>query len=564
MQELSLRQREQALARMAREGVDLLVVGGGITGVGVALDAAARGHSVGLVDKGDFSSGTSSKSTKLVHGGIRYLSQFDFGLTRESLVERGLLIRNAPFLVKPVGFVLPLYRGLKRPMSMPFTLPGGFGTGTLLQAGLLLYDTLAGRLGIRRHRRISRATLAHLAPCLKTAGFTGAFVYYDAQTDDARLTTTIVRTAALHGASVANYAEVTGFEVRDGRIRSATIRDRLGGGEVSVRARTVVNAAGVFAGRIEEMAGRPTVSIRPAKGAHLTVAKQALKMGNHAIVLPETEDGRLMFLVPQGSRVTIGTTDTSGGDIDNPTAGDEDIAYLLRHVNSYMKCRLGPEDVISAWAGYRSLVSPRRTNLSSAKLSRTHAVIDGPGGMVTIVGGKLTTYRRMAQDTVNHVARLWGERPSKPTERLPLDGAEGWRETTEVLKSEAARLGLGVDTLRRLSMYGSNSRAILDLISENPSLGARIVADLPYIMAEVVYACRYEMAATLGDVLERRTRISLEDRAGGASVAEKIAEFMASQLGWDGTEAARQVGLYLEQAGQMTRTTSCREHHYDR
>jgi glycerol-3-phosphate dehydrogenase len=537
---------------MAEEGVDVLVVGGGITGAGVALDAAARGYTVALVEKGDFSSGTSSKSTKLVHGGIRYLSQFDFGLTRESLVERGLLIRNAPFLVRPVGFILPLYKGLKRPMSMPFTLPYGFGTGVVLQAGLLMYDMLAGKLGIRRHRRIGRDTISILAPCVKTEGLTDAFIYYDAQTDDSRLTATVVRTAALHGALVANYVEVVGFAFRDGKIEAAMVRDRLGGVELTVKARTVVNAAGVFADRIEEMAGAPGVSIQPAKGVHLTVSREALRMDRHAIVLPETEDGRLLFLVPWGSRVAIGTTDTAGGDIDNPLADDNDIDYILRHVNRYMNCRLERGDVISAWAGYRPLVRPHRGNRESARLSRSHVVLDGPGGMVTIVGGKLTTYRRMAQDALNHIARLHDAKPSNPTEHLPLDGTEGWGEARKTLWLEGSSLRLSKDVLRHLATYGTNSRAILDLVRKNPRLGTRVVADLPYIMAEVVYACRHEMAVTLADVLERRTRISLEDRQAGAGAAEAVARCMAAELGWDDPEIERQISAYLEQAGERS------------
>jgi glycerol-3-phosphate dehydrogenase len=546
MNYLSHEQRAGALERMAAEGVDVLVVGGGITGAGVALDAAARGYRVGLVERGDFAGGTSGKSTKLVHGGIRYLSQLDFGLMREALIERGLLLRNAPFLVQPVGFVLPLYRGARRLLGTSIAPPFGIGMDYMMQAGLLIYDVMSGRLGIRRHRRVSPARAAQIAPCLKTRDLRDVFIYYDAQTDDARLTVTVIRTAALHGALVANYAELMGFEQRDGRVTAARVRDHVRGQTLGIAVGTVVNAAGVYAEQIEKLAGPPTIRITPAKGAHLTVARESVKIGRHAIVLPETEDGRVLFIVPWGNRAIIGTTDTLGGDVSSPEAAPEDIDYLLRHANRYLQCRLAESDIISAWAGYRPLVSSRKSDVVSSKLSRTHAVIDGPGGIVSIVGGKLTTYRRMAQDAVDRVARRRGDPPSRVTERLPLSGSEGWREAAEAVKGATPRFGLRADTVRRLVSYGSNGRAILDLLQEDPVLSARIVADLPYIMAEVIYACRYEMSIDLSDVLERRLRISFEDRFHGAIAAPAVATLMARELGWDGTEVQGQIKRYRE------------------
>jgi glycerol-3-phosphate dehydrogenase len=525
-------------------GVDVLVVGGGITGVGVALDAAARGLSVAVIDKGDFSSGTSSRSTKLVHGGIRYLSSFDFSLTRESLVERGLLLRNAPFLVQPIGFVLPLYKGARRPMGTPIVPPYGIGMGYLLRAGLTMYDLMSGRLSIRRHRKLPAERVSKMMPCLRTDGLTNAFLYYDGQTDDTRLTLTVLRTAAERGAMAVNYAELTGFEVRRGAIRSATLVDVLSGEKIEVPVRSVVNAAGVFAQRVEELAGPSSIHISPAKGVHLTVPRDKLKMGRYAAVLPETDDGRLMFLVPWGPRVTIGTTDTIGGDVDRPAAGPEDLDYLLRHVNRYMTCDLRPEDVISAWAGYRPLLSAKSDSVSSARLSRTHAVIDGPAGMVSIVGGKLTTYRRMAQDTMDRVDRMLGREPRSVTRDLPLSGTEGWRDAIEQIKRDGPKLGLGLDVVKRLAGYGAHGLAFLELVREELSLAERIVPDLPYIMAEVVYACRCEMAATLDDVLQRRTHVAIEDREHGRGAAGRVAEVMARELGWDDAEVARQIAEY--------------------
>jgi glycerol-3-phosphate dehydrogenase len=554
MGQLGRLERAANLQIMSGQGVDVLVVGGGITGAGVALEAALRGYRVGLVEKADFASGTSSRSTKLVHGGLRYLAQFDLGLTHEALVERDILIRNAPFLVSPIGFVLPVYRGGRRPLNLPVVPPFGFGVRYMLGAGLLMYDLLAGSLRAHRHKRIGAHRALRLVPCLRGNGLLDAFVYYDAQTDDARLTMTVIRTAAKHGALIANHAEVTGFQQNHGRITAARVCDHLSGNALTINARIVVNATGVFAVRVEELAGPSMLRITPAKGVHLTVSREALKMTRHAVVLPETEDGRLLFVVPWGARVTVGTTDTEGGDIDHPRAEAEDVRYLLRHVNRYMHCQLKGSDIISVWAGYRPLVSSLDSKVRSSQLSRTHAVLDGPAGMVSIVGGKLTTYRRMAQDTMDHVDfKLRGSRCSmRPrsiqlsSRNLQLDGAESWKEALEEVRLEAPYLGLSTDTVHRLKLYGSACKIILDLVRQEPQLATRIVPDLPYIMAEVVYACRYEMAVQLSDVLDRRLRISIEDRAHGTDAAARVAECMAQELGWSASYTAGQVAAYID------------------
>jgi glycerol-3-phosphate dehydrogenase len=553
MQELSSQQRSAALRNMADAGVDILVIGGGITGAGVALDAAARGYRVGLVERGDFASGTSSKSTKLVHGGIRYLPQFDFALVREALVERGLLTRNAPFLVQRIGFVLPLYADAKRPLGTPIVPPFGVGMSVLLQSGLLLYDLLAGRLGVGRHLRIGPKNAARLVPCLKTEGLKDAFIYYDGQTDDTRLTSTVIRTAVHQGALAANYAEVTGFDQRGGRIVAAHVRDKLSGESLTIPAGTIINAGGVFAGRIEALTGgQSEVHIQPAKGAHITVPYSALRMGKDAIAFPETEDGRVMFVVPWGPRVTIGTTDTEGGDLERPEAAAADVAYILRHVNRYMRCNLTEADIISTWAGYRPLVSSRDPNASSSHLSRTHVVLDGPGGMVTVTGGKLTTYRRMAQDVMDHVGRHLGTPIMHVTDKLPLEGTVGWQQAKAAVGAAAPRYNLRADTVRRLERYGATAQTILDLLADDSALAERIVSDLPYIMAEVVFACRYELALQLDDVLERRTRIAFEDWTHGLGAAPRVAQVMARELGWDAAEVARQVTSYHEVAERFS------------
>ena len=543
---LSQHERKIALRQMAQDGLEVLVVGGGITGSGVVLEATARGYRAGLIEKADFCSGTSSKSTKLAHGGIRYLAHFDFALVYEGLIERGRLIRNAPHLVKPLGFVLPLYKENKRPMDVPFVPPGGIGLSWIMQAGLALYDVMSGRLGIKMHRRISTKNALTLAPCLKTEGLNSSFIYYDGQTDDTLLTMTVLRTAAQHGALLANYAELIGFEqAENGGIKAALVRDTINNDEYRIPVGTVINAAGVFAGRVESMAGTSKISIKPAKGVHLTVPREAVKLDEYAVVLPETPDGRLLFMVPWNTRVTIGTTDTKGGDIDQPLANDDDIDYLLRTTNLYMRTRLTRDDIISSWAGYRPLISPANSgNGDTSKLSRTHVVMDGPGGMVTIVGGKLTTYRRMAEDTLDHVAKRSGKAITHPTQNMPLDGAVGAQAANAAVDAAAQPYGWNADVVKRLKQYGSEAHKLLTLCAEDVALAQPIVPDLPYIMAEVVYACRYEMAMQLDDMITRRLHLNFEDWSRGIKPSPAIAQVMAGELGWSISETAAQVAGY--------------------
>ena len=545
---LSIRERAEALQAMSTEGADVLVIGGGITGAGIALEAAARGYRVGLVEKGDFAGGTSSKSTKLVHGGIRYLPQFDFALVQEALVERGRLMRNAPHLVRPLGFVLPLYAENKRPLGTPIAPPGGIGMSALLRAGLTLYDLMAGGLAIQRHCHIGARRALELAPVLKAEGLRDAFLYYDGQTDDTRLTLTVLRTAAKRGARLANYVEVVGFDLEAGEIRAARVRDVLSDEEFAIPARAVINATGAFAGQLEALAGVPRIAIAPAKGVHLTLPRQALPVTDYAVVLPETPDGRLLFIVPWNTRVILGTTDTKGGDLNRPAATEADVNYLLSTANAYLRTTLDRSQVISAWAGYRPLVSPANADSqATAKLSRNHVVADGPGGMITVTGGKLTTYRRMAQDALDHLARRWKQPITHPTESLTLDGAEGHAACQDALRQAAARFGWGQDVLARLAQYGGQAKAILALCAGDGALAQRIVPDLPYIMAEVLYACHHEMAVTLEDMLARRLHIQTEDWSRGVEPAPAVARLMAGALGWSAHETMRQVERYHEQ-----------------
>src|SRR5215472_10256813 len=537
MQPLSSSVRMHNLSLLGSEQFDVLVIGGGVTGAGVALDAVARGYKVALVEKVDFASGTSSKSTKLVHGGIRYLPNFDFALVHEALVERGILLRNAPYLVQPVGFVLPIYKGDRHPVGMPFTTPRGIGLGLILNIGLWLYDGMAGlfvgRGGVKRHRRLSRKKVMELAPALVTEGLKEGYLYYDAQTNDARLTLAIIRTAAQFGATITNYAEVTSFVTENGKVSGTQVRDRLGNQDITVRARHIVNATGVFSEQVEALAGyEPQVQVNPSKGVHLVFSSEDVKLGNDAIVLPETDDKRILFLVPWESRAIFGTTDTGSGDLDRPTATPEDISYLLDHLKRYLSVDLTNDSIISVYAGYRPLLSSRDSGHSTAKLSRTHAVLESPSGLVTIVGGKLTTYRRMAQDTVDVLSRRDGSTPIHPTQNLPLQGSAGWLAKQRDVEIKGLALGLSPQTIKHLRNYGSEALELLKLIVEDAELGRRLVDDLPYIRAEVVYACRHEMAMTPYDVLARRTSIMLEDRQRGLGDLDDVVALMASEHNW--------------------------------
>jgi glycerol-3-phosphate dehydrogenase len=551
MEPLAANARTAYVERLAQDQFDVLVIGGGITGAGVALDAAARGYRVALVEKVDFASGTSSKSTKLAHGGIRYLPQFDLAMVHEALVERGLMVRHAPFLVRPQPFVLPVYEHMRWPSGLPVRPPTDFGLGFVLDIGLWMYDLMAGRLNIGRHKSISAKETLRLAPTLRSTGLKKAFLYYDAQTNDAQLTVTVLRTAAQLGAVVTNYTEATGFTRAPGKLNGAVVRDVLANQEFTVSARHIINATGVFAEHVAALTGDESkATVEPSKGIHLVVARERLQISTSAVVLPETEDGRILYIIPWGSRAVIGTTDTGSGNLDDPQAGPEDIAYLLKHVNNYLEVNLTDNDILSVYAGYRPLVKSRGAR--AADLSRTHVVLQENNGMVTIVGGKLTTYRRMAQDTIDVIAKRDGMPISHPTQKLLLAGAIGWRDAKREIEARGHELGLAPEVVEHLSFtFGSNASTVLDLIDEEESLRERLVPDLPYLYAEVVYACRAEMAMTLEDVLARRTRIILEDGARGVGVAPEVAALMARELDWSGDQTNAQVERYRALVGHQ-------------
>src|SRR5881296_186008 len=539
----SHRTRAAALRAMAAEPVDLLVIGGGITGAGVARDAALRGIRTALVDKGDFGGGTSSHSSRLIHGGLRYLEQRAFRLVFEASRERRVLLTIAPHLVRPLAFLFPAYRGARVPAWQ-------------LRAGLWLYDLLAAFRNVRAHRWLGRKAVLRVEAGLRERDLLGAGLYYDAQTDDARLVIATIRSAAQAGALVANYAEASSLLKPDGRVRGATVRDALTGATSTVRALLVVNATGPWLDRVrrfDDPQAEPL--LRLTKGTHVVVPRQ--RIGNaHAVTLTSPIDGRVMFILPWGEQCYIGTTDTDE-DVspDDVRATAADVTYLLRSANAcFPQARLAPTDVVATWTGLRPLLAPSR-DLSASAVSREHRVVESPTGLISIAGGKLTTYRVMGRDVAARVAaRLHAldGRPrasDPPTDRLPLPGGE--TADLEVLVEAAKARGALESGARHLvRSYGSESAAVLNLVDRDRGLGRPIVAGRPEIWAEVVHAVEREMAMRLVDVLVRRLHLFYEAGGYATGVAPAVAARMAELLGWDAGRVAQELAEYRAAADQ--------------
>ncbi|HWW53049.1 MAG TPA: glycerol-3-phosphate dehydrogenase/oxidase [Acidimicrobiales bacterium] len=526
--------RAEALARLGSEPFDVLVIGGGITGAGVALDSAARGLRTALVERHDFASGTSSKSSKLVHGGLRYLQQKEYVLVYENLAERQRLLDNAPHLVHPLPFLIPLFG---KDGALNKTMAKAYSTA------LWLYDLTGGvRIG-KRHKRIDRAEALRHLPTLRADRLVAAFLYWDARTDDARLTLELIRTAVLdHGAVAANYAPVVEIIHEGGKAVGARLADGT-----TIRARAIVNAGGVWADDVRALdEGTHPNSIRPAKGIHVTVPATRLP-ADIAAVIPVPKDRRSIFVVPWDDQTYIGTTDTDyDGPLDDPQCTPEDVAYLLDAINTFVSEPLTVGDVIGTWAGLRPLVKDARSE-RTADLSRRHKVATSASGVVSITGGKLTTYRKMAADTMDAVVvRLGtggrrGRRGRRsPTRHLAVRGAAGSAELAG--HAAAARLGVDAEVLAHLvGRHGGESPTVVELLRADPDLARPLVPGLPYLRAEAVYAVRHEMARTLEDVLSRRTRALLRGRDATAEAAEEVARLIAPDLGWDESEVAAQV-----------------------
>ena len=529
-------ERERLLGRLRAERFDLLVIGGGATGCGIALDAAARGLRVALVEREDFGSGTSSRSTKLIHGGVRYLElafkrldRVQYRLVRDALAERSILLRIAPHLTHWLPLFTPLYRTYQLPYYW---------------IGLKLYDALAGEAGGIPSRFVSSREARARFPQVKAHGLRGGVLYRDGQFDDARMNVALALTAIEQGAAVANYVEVVGVVQRDGRTTGAAVRDRVSGGTWEIAARGVINASGPWSDRVRRMedpSAEPILQV--SSGAHIVV-DGTFSIPEAGLLIPRTEDGRVLFVLPWLGHTLIGTTDEAAGPDEPPIAGDEAVEYLLRHANRYLTRRVERADIRAAWAGLRPLIrDPRATD--TAGLARDHVIVQGSGGMITIGGGKWTTYRKMAQDAVDFAIRHAGLAAAAPcrTASLPLVGAEGFDPAGATQMK--TRHALDADVAQHLlRAYGGRAEQVAGLLAEVGS--ARLAPAHPFLELEVVWAARHELAQTALDVLARRTRLAFLDQAAAKVALPRVVELLAAELGWDGEWQSREMADALD------------------
>lgn len=500
---------------------DVIIIGGGATGLGVALDSAVRGYKTLLLEQVDYAKGTSSRSTKLVHGGVRYLAQGDLGLVKEALYERGLMMKNAPHLVKNQTFIIPNYRWWGR---MFYTI------------GLKVYDLLSGSLSLGKSLHIGRKETLGRLKTLKEVKLKGGVLYHDGQFDDSRLAVNIAQTCIEKGATVLNHFQVVKL-TKDGQgaINGVVAMDVETGMEFVLQAKVVINATGVFADQILKMDNQFAKNmVRPSQGIHLVLDKSFLP-GNDAIMIPRTDDGRVLFLVPWHNRVLIGTTDTVLDDHSlEPVALKEEVDFIIQTANNYLSKKVSKEDVLSIFAGLRPLAAPQDGSEKTKEISRSHKIIVSKSGLVTITGGKWTTYRKMAQDTLDKIIRI-GKLPKRNcgTVHLPIHGSI-----------------LDLDSKDHLHIYGADRNAILDLVEQTPELGEKLHSDLEFILAEVVWAARYEMARTVEDVLARRVRVLFLDARVSIEIAPKVAEILALELDRDLEWQESQVTSFRAMAAQ--------------
>jgi glycerol-3-phosphate dehydrogenase len=527
-------ERQAALDAMRRQTFDVVVIGGGVVGAGTALDAATRGLSVALLEARDWASGTSSRSSKLIHGGLRYLEMLDFALVREALRERGLILsRLAPHLTRPVKFLYPLaHRAWERPY---------------VGSGVTLYDAMARTgghdAGLPLHKHLSRRAALRAAPCLRKDALVGAVQYYDAQLDDARHTMNLVRTAAFYGAQVANRARVVGFLREGERVVGVRARDLETGEEFEVQAQQVVNATGVWTDETQALVGeRGQFKVRASKGIHLVVPRDRIQSTTGLILRTEKS---VLFVIPWGRHWIIGTTDTDWDlDKSHPAASSTDIDYVLDRVNSVLATPLTREDVEGVYAGLRPLLSGESE--STSKLSREHVVAHPVPGLVVVAGGKYTTYRVMAKDAVDEVARALDFRVAPCcTDEVPLLGAVGYRVAWNARARIAARTGLHVARIEHLlGRYGALADDVLRLCEADPELRRPVPGADDYLQAEIVYAASHEGARHLDDALARRTRISIETWDRGVTAAPVVARLMGGVLGWSPAQIEREIRHY--------------------
>ena len=527
-------QREAAISQLGTQQFDILVIGGGVNGVGAALDAAARGLKVALIEAQDIASGTSSRSSKLIHGGLRYLEQYDFKLVREALHERELMVSTlCPHLVKPVGFLFPLTEKLKE--------------RTYVGAGLALYDALRGfQRALPWHKHLSKKQINEIAPSLRHEIVTGAIKYFDAQVDDARHTMAIARTAARHGAIIATQVSAESL-IREGkRVVGVNALDLASGKKIAIKAGATIMCAGVWSDQLHERFDlTPGYNVTMSKGAHIVVPGSAIK--SDAGIILKTPIS-VLFIIPWGDKWIVGTTDTPyEGDRAEPFATGEDVQYILDQANRVLEPKLRADEIIGVYAGLRPLVANNKS-ATTTKLSREHTVDRPAAGFVSIAGGKYTTYRVMAKDVVDRaVIELRRLTQESVTEKLPLIGADGYFALEQQKERIAQESGLDVETVTHLlNRHGSLISEILEIIEDQPKLAAKLDAELPYIKAEIVYATSHEGARSVDDVVSRRTRLSFEAVNHGVHFADEIAALIAPVLGWSAKERKESVGQYME------------------
>ncbi len=532
LSQLNPNQRESALTSLGSESFDVLVIGGGVNGVGAALDAATRGLKVALIESQDIAAGTSSRSSKLIHGGLRYLEQYDFKLVREALHERELLVSTlCPHLVKPVGFLFPLTEKFKE--------------RTYVGAGLALYDALRGfQRALPWHKHLSQKQINEIAPSLRPDIILGAIKYFDAQVDDARHTLSVARTAARHGAVIATRVSAESL-IRVGKsVTGVVAKDLVSGKTISIKAAVTVMCAGIWSDELHSKFDlKAGYDVTMSKGAHIVLPGSAIK-SDAGIILKTPVS--VLFIIPWADKWIVGTTDTPyTGDRSEPFASREDVQYIVDQANRVLSPQINIDEIIGVYAGLRPLVSNKKNSLTT-KLSREHTVDRPAPGFVSIAGGKYTTYRIMGRDVIDLAANeLRKLTPESITDKLPLVGADGYFALVQQVDRLAADSGLSVETITHLlNRYGSMISEILELVEETPSLSKKLAADLPYIKAEIYYAASHEGARSVDDVISRRTRIAFEAPNYGVELTESIAEIIAPVLGWSTRERKASVAAY--------------------
>jgi len=516
--------RREHLVPMLRTGeiFDMLIIGGGATGCGIALDAASRGLRAALVEGNDFSEGTSSRSTKLLHGGVRYLEMAvkhldkgQYHLVRDALKERGILLRLAPHLCSRLPLVTPLYRW----MEIPYIL-----------SGLKLYDFLAGSAGIGNSRLLNRSTALERFPMLHAEGLKAGVLYYDGQFNDARMSVSVALTAAEHGAAIANHVRVTGFVKKGDQVAGVEVSDSVTGESWEVPARAIVNATGPFADKVRLMddpASRPLLKV--SSGIHILLDRRVAPPDT-GLLIPKTEDGRVLFVLPWEGRALVGTTDEPAEVSEHPCPSKEDISYLLRHVSRYFDLQVSESDIKAAWSGLRPLIFDPKAS-DTAKLTRDHLIEQSASGLITIAGGKWTTYRRMAQDVVDHAVKLFGLKAKSGciTDRIYLTGGKNYNPRGD--ERLAREYGLDTQVSRHINRaYGDRAADVARIAATG--YGALLAENNPYLEAEVLYAVRHECAERAMDVLARRTALALVDISTAIKASDRVIEIMALEMGW--------------------------------